>query len=214
MDFLFDLDGTLIDSSPSILGTFAAILKQAAISPRVALDSGLIGPPLRATLARITGIEDPTRIEQLADAFKATYDTTGYRETIPYTGVDNALRELNAREAQLWIVTNKRIAPTMRIMDMLRWTDLFSGIFALDAFDPPEGSKRDMVARVIRERNIDPGTAVMIGDTAEDAAAAQANGLRFVGASWGYGHLGAPHDLLAQPEQIARLLSTHSSGRH
>ena len=60
-DILFDLDGTLIDSSPGILASFARVLAARGLAPVVALDPSIIGPPLADTLRRISGIGDEAR---------------------------------------------------------------------------------------------------------------------------------------------------------
>ena len=52
---IFDLDGTLIDSSASILAGFAAALDDLKIAPKLPLTATVIGPPLRETLAGFAG---------------------------------------------------------------------------------------------------------------------------------------------------------------
>lgn len=184
---LFDLDGTLIDSSASILAALASALDREGRVPVAPLDQSLIGPPLRTTLRRIAGCEDPELIERLADHFLENYDTVGYRQTQPYPGVDAALRTLAAHGHALFIVTNKRIRPTSRILDLLNWTKLFTGAYALDVLDPVAPSKSALIRWVLATHAIDPTTACLIGDTPEDAQAAADNELRFIGVRWGYG---------------------------
>ena len=183
---LFDLDGTLVDSAPSILAGFAAVVEVHAIKPQVPLDSRPIGPPLLPTLARITGIDDPAPLADMANTFKSWYDTEGYTHTRVYPGIDAALRELATR-ATLYIVTNKRIHPTRQILRHLDWSTLFAGVYAQDAFEPPLPSKAAVIGRAMALHGIDPATALYIGDRAEDGEAAAANQLPFVWGTWGYG---------------------------
>jgi len=183
---IFDLDGTLIDSAPSILAGFAAVVERHGITPLVPLDSRLIGPPLLPTLARISGIEDVTHLRSMAATFKAWYDTEGYRNTVVYPGIGDALTTLAGR-AMLFIVTNKRIHPTRMILDHLGWSGLFCGVYAQDAFDPPLGSKAAVIRHTIEAHRIDTTAAVYVGDRAEDGEAATTNRLAFAWASWGYG---------------------------
>ncbi|NBU59665.1 MAG: HAD family hydrolase [Betaproteobacteria bacterium] len=186
MNLIFDFDGTLIDSAPSILAGFAAVVERHGISPRVPLDSRLIGPPLLPTLQRISGVDDQTALQDMAATFKAWYDTEGYRLTAVYPGIDAVLHDLAAR-ARLYIVTNKRIHPTRQILGHLGWVPLFAGVYAQDAFDPPLASKAAVIGQVLSMHGIDPAGALYIGDRAEDGEAATANGLRFAWATWGYG---------------------------
>jgi len=183
---LFDLDGTLVDSAPSILAGFAAVVERHGVVPQVPLDNRLIGPPLLSTLQRISGEDDPAALDAMATTFKAWYDTEGYRHTLVYPGVDEALRELAAR-ATLYIVTNKRIYPTRQILAHLDWAPLFAGVYAQDAFEPALPSKAAVIARVLELHGITPATAIYIGDRAEDGEAATANHLPFAWATWGYG---------------------------
>ncbi|MBU3694943.1 MAG: hypothetical protein FGM40_08975 [Rhodocyclaceae bacterium] len=185
-NLLFDLDGTLIDSAPSILAGFNAVMERHGITPKVPLDSRLIGPPLLPTLARLCGSDDAAALQAMAATFKAWYDTEGYRLTAVYPGIDAALRDLATR-ATLHIVTNKRIHPTRQILDHLGWASLFAGVYAQDAFEPPLASKAAVIGRVLTDHGIDPARALYVGDRAEDGEAATANGLRFAWAAWGYG---------------------------
>lgn len=186
MNMIFDLDGTLVDSAPSILAGFAAVVERHGLKPQVPLDSRLIGPPLMPTLARITGLEDPAALTELAGTFKAWYDTQGYTLTVAYPGVDAALRALASR-TRLFIVTNKRIYPTRQILGHLGWAPLFTGVYAQDAFEPPLQSKAAVIGRVLATHGIHPAAALYVGDRAEDGEAATANGLTFAWATWGYG---------------------------
>jgi len=186
MNILFDLDGTLVDSAPSILAGFGAVVARHAITPQVPLDSRLIGPPLLPTLQRITGMNDTEALQAMAATFKASYDQEGYRLTAVYPGIDAALRALVQR-ATLYIVTNKRIHPTRLILDHLGWAPLFTGVYAQDAYSPPLPSKAAVIGHVLQAHSIDPASALYVGDRAEDGEAATANGLRFAWATWGYG---------------------------
>jgi phosphoglycolate phosphatase len=194
---LFDLDGTLIDSAPSILASFAATLTAANLAPAVPLTSKLIGPPLLPTMQHLTGIEDQGRLAELAAGFKAHYDTDGYRQTVAYPLVAETLQDLVASGVRLYIVTNKRIAPTRKILDHLGWSDWFAGIYAQDAFTPSLPSKAAVIGHAIERHQIDTARAVYVGDRSEDGDAALANRMRFFWACWGYG---TDIDMAAFPE--------------
>jgi phosphoglycolate phosphatase len=206
---LLDLDGTLIDSSPSILAAFKMALGDVGFSSVVPLDASLIGPPLRATLQRITGQADPALIDELALRFRESYDSTGYRQTLVYPGIADSLRALADGPCELFIVTNKRILPTGRIIGMLGWAQYFTGIYALDSTTPPCSTKAELIGYVLRKHGISATDACLVGDTPADADAARANGLAFVGVCWGYGEFGSPPAeeprLLAETSQLGGL---------
>jgi phosphoglycolate phosphatase len=184
---LMDLDGTLIDSSPSILAAFEMALRCVGVAPVVPLDSSLIGPPLRATLQRITGRADPALLDELALRFRESYDSTGYRQTRVYPGIADSLRALADGPCELFIVTNKRILPTGRIIDMLGWAQYVTGIYALDSTTPPFANKAELIRYLLQKHGINAADACLVGDTAADAEAALAAAVAFLGVRWGYG---------------------------
>lgn len=183
---IFDLDGTLIDSSASILAGFAAALERQQIAPTQPLTPELIGPPLRETLAIISGQRDESIIDTLASDFKAYYDTSGYKATHVFSGIDAMLRQLHAEGFELHIATNKRILPTRLILDHLGWSPLFTTVYALDLSTPAFHNKAAMITALLLDGHIDKARAVYIGDRPEDGLAADANQLPFLAAEWGY----------------------------
>lgn len=184
---LFDLDGTLIDSSPGILSSFRQVLKTHGLEPAAPLDQRLIGPPLLQTLARLTGLDDADRLTELAAAFKTLYDSEGYRATQPYPGLAATLDTLIQADWRLFIATNKRFEPTRRIFDHLELNRYFAGIYTLDRQQPPAADKTKLVGRLLTEQGLDARRGWFVGDSGEDAAAAAAHGLPFIAAAYGYG---------------------------
>lgn len=184
---IFDLDGTLIDSAPSILAGFAGALKIHGLTPRVALSDKLIGPPLKETLRIVSGVDDPEQLQALADSFKAYYDDQGYQQSGVYPGIAKMLETLQGRGLTLHIATNKRLNPTLKILSHFGWAPWFTHVYALDVQNPPFAHKTAMVAGLLAQQGIAPESAIYIGDKAEDGEAAKANDLPFIAVHWGYG---------------------------
>jgi phosphoglycolate phosphatase len=199
-DILFDLDGTLIDSSPGILASFGRILAAEGLRPAVPLEAALIGPPLAVTLRQVSGIADEARLAGLVEAFKQDYDTAGYLGTEVFPGVAAGLAQLAAADARLFIVTNKRMVPTRRILEAVGLAQFFAGIHTRDETEPPAASKAAVTKRILARYGIDPAQALFVGDSGEDAAAARENGLRFIHAAYGYGGAG----IAAAPDAVLR----------
>lgn len=185
-EIIFDLDGTLIDSASGILAAFEGAFEACGLAPQQSLTAAIIGPPLMETLAKLAGTDDLPVLQPLAEAFKANYDEHGYRLTTIFPGVGEMLAELTARGYQLHIATNKRILPTRRILNHLAWEHYFSGVYALDAFDPPIKSKSRMLQEILTRRELNPQHTFYIGDRQEDGTAADANAMPFLLAVWGY----------------------------
>lgn len=208
---IFDLDGTLIDSAPAILLSFREAFAQTGTTPAREIDETIIGPPLTETLQILSGSREPALIARLAEAFKASYDTAGYKATTAYDGIDPLLGALAAAGLTLSIATNKRIHPTRLILDHLGWRSRFTHVLALDSFTPRLPDKAAMIRRLLQDQAIPETAAVYIGDRSEDGESADANKLPFIAVTWGYGSLTGPEmragwRSASGPEALARLL--------
>lgn len=203
---IFDFDGTLVDSAPAILATFALILDEAEILPAVALDQSLIGPPLIPTLRKLSGSDDPLLIDRLAARFKAEYDEHMLPLTVAYPGVSQMLRGLGDNGMQLHIATNKRENPTLRLLDFFAWRSLFSSIYCIDS--PPGGfrDKTEMLGRLLAEQKLPREASVFIGDTNSDADAAAGNDVSFLAVAWGYGTWPSSIGPIPSSEMLSRRL--------
>jgi phosphoglycolate phosphatase len=185
--YVFDLDGTLVDSIPGIDSAARAAL--AGLSPGQPLPSlrTFIGPPIRVMLQRALRWTDDARLDALERAFRIHYDGGAWKETTAYGGVGNTLRQLHARGAKLHVLTNKPPVPTARILDHLGWTPLFTAIVSPQSRTPPYPDKT-AAALDLRERlGLPPAATLLVGDSPDDAAAARAAGFGFSAAAWGYG---------------------------
>lgn len=208
---LFDLDGTLIDSAPAILASFREAFAQTGVVPVRAIDDSIIGPPLKETLQMLAGSSEAGLIGQLEAAFKASYDSEGYKATAAYAGVGDLLAALAGAGLTLSIATNKRIHPTRLILEHLGWLHHFAHIYALDLFTPRLPDKAAMIARLLADQGIAKEEAIYIGDRSEDGESADANGLPFIAVTWGYGSL-TPAEMrpawraAAQPAALGALL--------
>lgn len=208
---IFDLDGTLIDSAPSILESFAGAFARTGTALQVPLTSDVIGPPLMETLKRLSGSEDAAVLQALAEAFKQRYDSEGYLKSVVFSGVSSLLQQLHEAGYSLYIATNKRFVPTEKIIRHLAWQPWFKGVYALDYFQPALATKADMIGRIVREQGLRTQECLYIGDRVEDGLAAEANQMDFTLVSWGYAEDVArskPHWFTcAQPSALPALIS-------
>jgi len=185
---IFDLDGTLIDSAPSVISSLHKVLDEADLTSHIPITNSLIGLPLQETLSILTGINDPTTLQIHIESFKGHYDSDGYKKTLAYPGIGALLATLHESEFSLHLATNKRYTPTKLILEYLGWHDLFQTIYTLDLYHPRALNKSSLLKSLLLEQNIRPTSAIYIGDKEEDACAAEQNNLKFYGVSWGYGN--------------------------
>ena len=186
-DIIFDLDGTLIDSAPSILGAFKQVLDNFSYAPTGPLSSDLIGPPLKQTLQLISGESDPKKLEILVEAFKSSYDNDAYMLSESYPGVHELLENLFNAGNGLHIATNKRLVPTQKIIEYFEWEKYFQSIYAIDKVIPSYLDKSKMIKAMTLDLNLQLENCIYIGDQIEDGKAAAENLMPFIYVDWGYG---------------------------
>jgi phosphoglycolate phosphatase len=87
----------------------------------------------------------------------------------------------------MFVATNKRYAPTRKIIEHLRWTDSFEGTYTLDGFTPSLASKAQLLERMFESTRLAKESCVYVGDRHEDFLAAKANQTPFIFVTWGYG---------------------------
>jgi len=186
---IFDLDGTLIESAPSILMGLEVAIKKSGLFPALPLDSSLVGPPLIDTLRKLVGDQLNVDLDVLVSDFKAYYDTVGFKESRTYPGVQDMLNELKKNNISLYLATNKRLEPTLKIIDYFGWTPLFDGVYAIDKFvTAPFLNKATMIGALIQAESIEKAHAIYVGDRIEDHEASAANGIDTILVNWGYGN--------------------------
>jgi phosphoglycolate phosphatase len=218
---LFDLDGTLVDSYPGIRGSVAAAF--AEVLPHVTVDvrREWLGPTIAEILRRAlvaAGIVDETPLRSLEQAFRRHYDANGWRRSELFPDAALVLSQLHWRGVAAYVVTNKPQRPTAALLEYFGLRRLLVESVSPDRRSPPFTSKAEAIVDLLRRRDIDPNTALYVGDTADDARAAAAAGLAFVPVSYGYGNpleaacefpplatLGAllEHRLIRQPSSVA-----------
>jgi len=184
---VFDLDGTLVDSAPGILRCLRQALAEVAPGEDPNFPSDLVGPSVREMLARLLPHADEAVVDAGVRAFRRCYDGGGWRDAVPYWGVHAMLETLRSAGIRLFIVTNKPRVPTDRILAHFGWQDLFDAVVCRDDTAPPFPDKRAALARLVEDESLAVDCALFVGDTTDDAAAAEACGIAFVFAAYGYG---------------------------
>jgi len=198
---IFDLDGTLVDSSPGILASLETAFRLAEVDPIQPLHASLIGPPLRETVAHLAPRQSISKVDQIIANFKSSYDSSGYLSTKAYPGIFIMLCALKSSGFRLHIATNKRASPTRLILSCLGWNNFFESVYSPDSFLPESASKAKLISTQLDRECLSCHQALYVGDRLEDWHSAQANGLCFAWAHWGFGadHTGFPDDIITLP---------------
>lgn len=187
---LLDLDGTLVDSAPGILGSLRRAIDEAGLDvPDSALGTHLLGPPLYRSLPPILGVEGAATVLPI---YRRIYgDQDGCLDCTPYPGIETLLRALHGAGVTMALATSKAEPPARKILAHHGWTDLFTEIVG-DTRAAERPTKGAVVGEALRRLGHPSGTSapLMVGDRLHDVEGSAEHGLRCVGAGWGYAEPG------------------------
>jgi phosphoglycolate phosphatase len=213
-----DLDGTLVDTAPDLIGTLNWLLAGEGIAP-LSLEKArpFIGRGARWMIER--GFQAagaplaPERVQPLFERFIARYEAHIADESRPFPGAVAALEVLKAQGARTCVCTNKLTGLSTTLLDALGLSRLFDAVVGADATPAIKPDPRHIEAAVAACGGSMSRT-VMVGDAATDAGAARAAGVPLILVSFGYTEIPArelaPDVLIDRfdqlPEACARLL--------
>lgn len=209
---LFDLDGTLTDPKPGIVGSLRFALDQLGVScPSDDVLASFIGPPLRGTFAMLLDTSEAFRIEEAMTCYRQRFAATGLYENQVYAGVPVMLEHVQQAATAMYVATSKPRVYAERIVQHFGLDHHFRQVYGPE-LDGQREDKADLLAYLLASEGLGAPDAVMIGDRAADVRAAKANGVRSIGVLWGYGSaqelLDAGVDLLCEtPAELAAQLS-------
>ena len=184
--FIFDFDGTLVDSEQAIYQCFQSITKQLAPERLEYSKNILIGPPLRDTASEILGPDHQDLLDKFIQLFIAMHDEQVIQHTQPYPDVIQVLKQLHNKNIPMAVATNKRLAPTQKLLDHFGWNDYFQCIECSDSKQKIR-NKDSMIQDIIK---LDSSfyKCYFEGDTVNDGLSANLNNLNFIRALYGYGN--------------------------
>jgi phosphoglycolate phosphatase len=188
---VFDLDGTLVDTAPDLMGNIDRLLVSKGLEPA---PHDLMRPLISyGSKAMLTAALD--RIGHRIDA--ATYDAW-WQEYLglylahiadrsrPFPGVEVVLERLAARGARLAVCTNKGEMPARKLLDILGLTSRFAGIAGRDTFPRCTKPNPEHLRGAVRLAGGDPARAIMVGDSDVDIEAAKNAGVPVIAVTFGY----------------------------
>lgn len=187
---VFDLDGTLVDTAPDLIGATNHALAQRELSPRTAaelrpwISFGARRMIIEALRLSAHAANEPD-VDALLEVFLVHYEANIARESRPFPHVIGAMASLRQEGAVLAVCTNKREALTLKLLDALQLTAEFAAIVGRDTLPvskPHPGHLTGTIARAGGRTD----AAIMVGDSAVDIATARAAGIPVAGVSFGY----------------------------
>jgi phosphoglycolate phosphatase len=202
---VFDLDGTLVDSTPGISRALCAAFASVGRSMPASNLRTAIGPPIKVIAKRLDASLTDGELARIETVYRSDYDLSSWSETVLFDGVRETLQYLRARRWRLFIVTNKPLIPTAKILDHLGLVMLFENVVTRDSRTPAYSTKAAMLTELLTLHAL-PASTIMMGDTVEDEEAAHSNHLEFVFASYGYGRIPGAKRAIAQFADLRSVL--------
>ncbi len=190
---LLDLDGTLLDSAPTIAKAFNVVLARRGGQP---VDAAQIRKWVsfgaHRLVANAFGPWATSPNDDLAE-FRSVYERQDVDPADLYPGAVAMLSELEAAGVRIAICTNKPEASARRLVDGLglaRYIDVVVG----GRQDLRPKPHPDSVLEALTGLQATPDAAIFVGDSEVDAAAAEAARVMFILATFGYA-MGNPGDI-------------------
>ena len=178
-----DLDGTLMESHIGILSSLRHAFRSIGRDDLAESDlMWMIGPPFQDSFARI-GLSEP---DAALEAYREHYQNGGMFDACVYDGVFEALDEMLADGARLYLATAKPHHYALKITRHFGIADRMTREFGPE-LDGTRNWKGDLLAHALEETGEDPKTSVMVGDRHHDIAAAAEVGMPSLAVRWGYG---------------------------
>ena len=187
-NILIDLDGTLTDPKVGITTSARYGLEKIGhpISDEINID-WIIGPPLKASLAKILNVEaDHVLAEQALMGYRERFAVKGLYENHVFEGVAETLAELKRRGYRLFVATAK---PTVYAKQILQHFDLaqyFTDIHGSE-LNGDRTNKAELIQYILAQQQLQADQCMMVGDREHDIFGARHNGIETIAVSYGYG---------------------------
>ncbi|PJI93713.1 HAD hydrolase-like protein [Luteimicrobium subarcticum] len=221
---LLDLDGTLTDSAPGIMGSMRHALAEAGFPvPDDERLRAIVGPPLHESLLLLGVPQD--RVDELIGLYRAAFVAGGMFDNAVFPGIPEALGALQDAGVRMVVATSKPEVYARQIVEHFGLAPYLDGgvdgVFGADADGGPRSAKAQVVAHALasvaarRAAAGEPMPAadatVMVGDREHDVLGAREHGLRTVSVGWGYAVPGeieeaGPAATVATPAELVHLL--------
>lgn len=203
-NILIDLDGTLTDPKVGITTSARYGLEKIGhpISDEVNID-WIIGPPLKASLAKILNVEaDHVLAEQALMGYRERFAVKGLYENHVFEGVAETLAELKRRGYRLFVATAKPTVYAKQILEHFDLAQYFTDIYGSE-LNGDRTNKAELIQYILAQQQLQADQCMMVGDREHDIFGARQNGIDTIAVNYGYG---SQEELaLAQPKyQIDR----------
>ena len=208
--YLFDLDGTLLDTLPDLHALVNEALRRKGFPARTMdeVHSFIGNGALALVWSCVPEGTIQTDVDEVYGLFCSLYEEFGMGKTVPFDGVEAVLGELKAQGKKLGIVSNKFDGGVKSVE--ARYLPGYFGAALGESPSIPRKPEPAGLLECARQLGVEPANCVYFGDSASDMRAAHNAGMYAVGVTWGYPTLdmlkeGEPDKLIDSPAEILTL---------
>ncbi|HWB83664.1 MAG TPA: HAD-IA family hydrolase [Bryobacteraceae bacterium] len=181
--YLFDIDGTLLDSARDICGAVQQVLVTTDCRPiTFEFLKGYIGLHLIDLFQDIFPHYDSAQIDELIRQYRAFYPERGHTMTHPFPGVVEGLAALPGKKST---ATTKGSASSRLILEHFGLLQYFDHVQGTDGF--PSKPAPDVILAGIAALGAKPEECLMVGDSPADMEAGRRAGVKICAVRYGYG---------------------------
>lgn len=185
--YLFDVDGTLLDSASDICAAQRAVLERAGCNHRTdEFLRSFIGRHLIELFTETVPGIDQQRMDALVADYRATYLGRAHACTRVFPGVAEALSQLPGRKAT---ATTKGTLTTRAVLEQFGLASYFDHVQGTDGF--PAKPAPDVILKSMEALGVKPDDCLLVGDSPADMEAGRRAGVRLCAVRYGYGDLEA-----------------------
>jgi phosphoglycolate phosphatase len=187
---LLDVDGTLVDSAPTIVEHLAAAIAEVGFPvPDATRLRRLVGPPFETALPELGLTQEQTAAAIVA--YRKSYDPVAATITPVYPGIPALLERLREDGMRLATATSKPEELARKIVAGTGLAGFFDLVGGADHVAGRVG-KAAVVGSVLERLHLDPirDAVVLVGDRHHDVEGAAAHGIPTIGVGWGYAEPG------------------------
>ncbi len=185
--YLFDVDGTLLDSAADICAAVRQALAEEGVDglPEPYLRS-FIGHHLFDLFREVLPGSNPEKHEELLARYRRIYLARRHASTRVYPGVPEMLAALGGRKST---ATTKSSETARQVLELFGLARHFDHVQGTDGF--PSKPAPDVILKSLEKFGVAPEQCLLVGDAAPDMEAGRRAGVRTCAVSWGYGDAGA-----------------------
>lgn len=212
---VFDLDGTLLDTAPDVVGLLSQVVREHGVSDAGIVSSVVVGPPLTEGVPRACPGVPAEITSKIVEEYRLRYTESQYPLTRVFPGIPELMDGLRMSGVPLFVATNKTAGATERVLRQFGLWPRLTASMSYDQFPGRSMDKAAMIRTLLAQHRLDPASTLMVGDTELDILGGHGAGVLTMAAFYGYGShesllAAKPHYIAHEPDWREKLVAAGS----